>query len=55
MRPSHVEVDLNAISHNSAIIAEAVAPAMLCAVVKADGKLHSARKSVKVTIGGCGG
>lgn len=25
------------------------------AVVKADGKLHSTRKSVKVTIGGCGG
>ncbi len=25
------------------------------AVVKADGKLHSNRKSVKVTIGGCGG
>lgn len=25
------------------------------AVVKAGGKLHSARKSVKVTIGGCGG
>jgi sulfur-oxidizing protein SoxY len=25
------------------------------AVVKANGKLHSARKSVKVTIGGCGG
>ena len=25
------------------------------AVVKAAGKLHSARKSVKVTIGGCGG
>ena len=25
------------------------------AIVKADGKLHSARKSVKVTIGGCGG
>ena len=25
------------------------------AVVKADGKLHSATKSVKVTIGGCGG
>jgi sulfur-oxidizing protein SoxY len=25
------------------------------AVVKADGKLHSASKSVKVTIGGCGG
>lgn len=25
------------------------------AVVKADGKLHSSRKEVKVTIGGCGG
>ncbi len=25
------------------------------AVVKANGKLHSARKSVKVTVGGCGG
>jgi sulfur-oxidizing protein SoxY len=25
------------------------------AVVKADGKLHTAKKSVKVTIGGCGG
>ena len=25
------------------------------AVVKADGKLHSATKEVKVTIGGCGG
>src|SRR5690606_5795668 len=25
------------------------------AVVKADGKLHSTRKEVKVTIGGCGG
>ena len=25
------------------------------AIVKAGGKLHSARKSVKVTIGGCGG
>jgi predicted secreted protein len=24
-------------------------------VVKADGKLHSTRKEVKVTIGGCGG
>jgi sulfur-oxidizing protein SoxY len=25
------------------------------AVVKADGKLYSAKKQVKVTIGGCGG
>ena len=27
----------------------------IIAVVKADGKLHSATKEVKVTIGGCGG
>ncbi len=40
MRPSHVEVDLNAIRDNTAVIAEAVAPAMLCAVVKADGYGH---------------
>ena len=40
MRPSHVEVDLAAIRSNAAVIAEAVAPAMLCAVVKADGYGH---------------
>jgi sulfur-oxidizing protein SoxY len=27
----------------------------LIAVVKSGGKLHSAKKTVKVTIGGCGG
>ncbi|MDJ0954640.1 MAG: alanine racemase [Acidimicrobiia bacterium] len=40
MRPSHVEVDLNAIRHNAEVIAAAIAPAMLCAVVKADGYGH---------------
>ncbi|MCP4965566.1 MAG: alanine racemase [bacterium] len=40
MRPSHVEVDLNAIRNNAAAIAEMIAPAMLCAVVKADGYGH---------------
>jgi alanine racemase len=40
LRPSHVEVDLNAIRDNAAAIVEAVAPAMLCAVVKADGYGH---------------
>lgn len=40
MRPSHVEVDLNAIRSNVAAIAAAVEPAMLCAVVKADGYGH---------------
>ena len=40
MRPSHVEVDLQAIHDNVAAIAAAVSPAMLCAVVKADGYGH---------------
>ncbi|MDH3730916.1 MAG: alanine racemase [Acidimicrobiia bacterium] len=40
MRPSVVEVDLRAIRHNAATLAEAVAPAQLCAVVKADGYGH---------------
>ncbi len=37
MRPSFVEVDLDAIEHNVRAIAAAVAPARMCAVVKADG------------------
>lgn len=40
MRPSWVEVDLDAISHNAGLIAAEVAPATLCAVVKADGYGH---------------
>jgi alanine racemase len=40
MRPSWVEVDLTAIRSNAAAIAEAVAPAALCAVVKADAYGH---------------
>ena len=40
MRPSWVEVDLEAIRHNVRALAELIAPAMLCAVVKADGYGH---------------
>lgn len=40
MRPSWVEVDLDAIAHNAAAIAAEVAPATLCAVVKADAYGH---------------
>jgi alanine racemase len=40
VRPSWVEVDLAAITHNVAAIASAVAPAEVCAVVKADGYGH---------------
>lgn len=40
MRPSWVEVDLDAVTHNVRLIAAEVAPAHLCAVVKADGYGH---------------
>lgn len=40
MRPSWVEVDLAAVRHNVGEIARAVAPAAVCAVVKADGYGH---------------
>lgn len=40
MRPSWVEVDLDAIRHNVRQIREAVGPARFCAVVKADGYGH---------------
>ena len=40
MRPSWVEIDLGAISHNVGVLKEAVAPAAVCTVVKADGYGH---------------
>jgi len=40
MRPSWVEVDLDAIRHNVREISRVVAPAQFCAVVKADGYGH---------------
>ena len=40
MRPSWVEVDLDAIRHNVRHIREVVGPARFCAVVKADGYGH---------------
>jgi len=40
VRPSWVEIDLDAIEHNVSAIAETVAPAEVCAVVKADGYGH---------------
>lgn len=40
MRPSWVEVDLTAIHHNVAALLEVVAPAAVCAVVKADAYAH---------------
>lgn len=40
MRPTYAEIDLAAIRHNVAAIAAEIAPADLCAVVKADGYGH---------------
>jgi alanine racemase len=40
VRPSWIEIDLDAIEHNATVIAEHIAPAELCAVVKADAYGH---------------
>ena len=40
MRPSWVEIDLGAIRRNVAALRRLVAPAEVCAVVKADGYSH---------------
>ena len=40
MRPSWIEIDLDAIEHNAGQIAAHIGPAELCAVVKADGYGH---------------
>jgi alanine racemase len=40
MRPSWIEIDLDAIEHNAAEISAHIAPAALCAVVKADAYGH---------------
>src|SRR6202040_2292995 len=42
-RPAWAEVDLVALAHNAASLRDLVAPALLCAVVKADGYGHGAR------------
>lgn len=41
-RPAWAEIDLHAIRHNVAAVAEVAEPAALCAVVKADGYGHGA-------------
>lgn len=52
MRPSHVEVDLDAIRSNVAAIAAAIAPAAVCAVVKADGYGHGDVPSAEMALEG---
>jgi alanine racemase len=52
VRPSWVEVDLDAITHNASVIARAVAPAALCAVVKADAYGHGDVPAAEAALAG---
>ena len=52
MRPSWVEIDLDAIEDNARAIRSAVAPALLCAVVKADGYGHGDVPAAEAALAG---
>ena len=52
MRPSWIEIDLDAIEHNAREIASHIAPAALCAVVKADAYGHGDIPSAEAAIRG---
>jgi alanine racemase len=52
LRPAWAEVDLAAIRHNAAVLAEAVSPAALCAVVKAGGYGHGAVQVARAALEG---
>lgn len=51
LRPTRVEVDLDAIAHNVARLAEAAPEAQVCAVVKADGYGHGAVPVARAAVG----
>lgn len=51
MRAARAEVDLGAIAHNVALLRELVAPAEVCAVVKADGYGHGAIAVAEAALG----
>lgn len=52
MRPSWIEVDLDAIEANARALREAVAPSRLCAVVKADGYGHGDVPAAEAALAG---
>jgi alanine racemase len=52
MRPTWAEVDPSAIEANVAVVAAAVAPAAVCAVVKADGYGHGAVVAARAALAG---
>jgi alanine racemase len=51
-RPAWASIDLGAIEHNAAVIASIVAPARLCAVVKADAYGHGAVAVARAALAG---
>lgn len=55
MRPSWIEIDLGAIEHNAREISELIAPAALCAVVKADAYGHGDIPVAEAAIAGGAG
>ena len=50
LRPAWAEIDLAALRHNVALLLAAVAPARLCAVVKADGYGHGASSVARAAV-----
>lgn len=50
-RPVWAEIDLDAVAHNVATLAAMVAPAQVCAVVKADGYGHGAVEVARTALG----
>ncbi len=52
LRPAWAEIDLAALEANAALVRELVAPAALCAVVKADGYGHGAVAAARAALAG---
>ncbi len=52
MRPVSADIDLSAIRANVALLRELMAPARVCAVVKADGYGHGAVAAARAALGG---
>jgi alanine racemase len=52
LRPAWAEIDLDAIRHNAALLAEVSAPARLCAVVKAGGYGHGPVEVARAALDG---
>ena len=51
-RPAWADIDLSAVRHNAGVLRRMVAPAGLCAVVKADGYGHGAVSVAQAAVEG---